>query len=131
MDEEKINRVNKICQIVFHNEERASLFKDTIKERLIIHKNKDKVEYKRYLDRMGQNVKNSEKILMNYSKSIDKRERYKDIHNEIVKNYWVKNNVDFINRKTAKFQSNDNKEASDIISNMNVSRQLNITQSEY
>lgn len=131
-DEEKINRVNKICQIVFHNEERANIFKESIKERIFINKNKDKVEYKRYLNNMGANIKKTEDILTNYSKTIDKRERYKDIHNELVKNYWVKNNVDFIARKTFKFHNMDsNRETSEINSNINASRQLNITQSEY
>lgn len=98
-DEEKINRVNKICQIVFHDEERSKMYQGLLNERLIVMKNKKKVDYKNSIETMGREMKGIASILKGYEKTVNNKERYRDIHNDIVKNYWRKYNVDFMQRK--------------------------------
>jgi hypothetical protein len=98
-DEEKINRVNKICQIVFHNKESDKLFKEIIKERLIAQNNRDKVDYKKKIETMGRNVNGIESILKNYEKRVEDKERYRDLHNDMIKNYWNRYKTDQMQRK--------------------------------
>lgn len=106
-DEEQINKVNKICQIVLHNNERSKLFKDIIEEKLTALKNKEKIEYKSYIENMGKNMQGFSSVLQNYEKKVNNKEKYRDIHNDMVKNHWQKNNVDRIARKT-NFRSTQN-----------------------
>lgn len=98
-DEEKINRANKICQIVSHNEERGKLFKEVIKERLKSKQTRDKVDYKVKIENMGNDLLGINEILKEYAKSLNKREKYRDIHNDLQKTHWKKYNVDDITRR--------------------------------
>jgi hypothetical protein len=87
-DEEKINRVNKICQIVFHNEERGQLFKEIIKEKLQTQRERERVEYKTSIENMGRHITGLRTVLKSYEKKVSDKERYRDIHNDTVKKYW-------------------------------------------
>ena len=98
-DEEQINKINKICQIVLHNNERSKLFKDIIQEKLTALKNREKIEYKSYIEKMGRNMNGFSSVLQNYDKKVNNKEKYRDIHNDLVKNFWKKHNVDRIARK--------------------------------
>jgi hypothetical protein len=106
-DEEQINKINKICQIVLHNNERSKLFKDIIQEKLTALKNREKIEYKSYIENMGKNMQGFSSVLQNYEKKVNNKEKYRDIHNDIVKNHWQKHNVDRIARRT-NFRSTQN-----------------------
>lgn len=114
-DEEKINRVNKICQIVSHNEERGKLFKDIIKERLKIKQNRDKVDYKSKIENMGNSLYGFNEIMKEYAKTINKKEKYRDIHNDMQKTYWKKYNTDKMQRTANnKVQNNSQVNSSNI-----------------
>lgn len=103
-DEERINKLNKICQIVFHNEENAELMNGIIKEKLKIFKNKEKIQYKTKIESMGENIENINLLLKNYDKKIKKQDKYKDLHKDMMK-YWKIHDVEKFTRK-GKLMSN-------------------------
>lgn len=98
--EDKINKVNKICQIVFFNEERSNIFKDRINERIQAKKNRENTEYKTSIEEMGDNMKSFGNILKEYDRNNDKRERFRDIHNDLVNKFWKKYQVDRYDKKS-------------------------------
>jgi hypothetical protein len=97
-DEERINKINKICQIVFHNEENAELAKGIIKNKLKILKNNEKIQYKSKIESMGKNIENLSIVLKNYDKKIKKIDKYKDLHKDMEK-YWRIHNIDKFTKK--------------------------------
>jgi hypothetical protein len=97
-NDEKINRINKICQIVFYEEEHNQLMKGIIKEKLKIYNNKVKIDYRGGIDSMAKNIEDLSSLLRNYEKIDNKRDRYKDVHNDMLK-YWKNNNIDKFTRK--------------------------------
>ncbi len=101
-DDEKIIKTNKICQIVFHNKEKDKLLNDIIKERIRHKKNKEKTEYKVGLENMDETLKDFSLLLSNYNRkaSGSKFGKYKDIHSDVVNNYWRRYNVDNLMFKT-------------------------------
>jgi len=99
MDEEQINKMNKICQIVYHNDENSKKIKDTIKEKINNLKNKEKQEYKNKIVIMGKEIDNISMILKNYEKKVNDKERYREKQNDIIKKYWEKYDIDKISRK--------------------------------
>jgi hypothetical protein len=115
--EDKINKVNKICQIVFFNEERSQIYKERINERIQAKKNRENTEYKTSIEEMGDNMKSFGNILKDYERSCDKRERFRDIHNDVVNKFWKKYQVN-------RFDKNSNRSRSqsiiDDLSNFNV-----------
>jgi len=115
--EDKINKVNKICQIVFFNEERSQISKERINERIQAKKNRENTEYKTSIEEMGVNMKSFGNILKDYDRSSDKRERFRDIHNDVVNKFWKKYQVN-------RFDKNSNRSRSqsiiDDLSNFNV-----------
>jgi len=104
-DEEKINKYNKICQIVFHNEENSELMKGIIKEKLNIFKNKEKIQYKSKIESMGKNIESFSGLLKIYDKKIKKIDKYKDLHKDMLK-YWKVNNIERFAKKQKLFLNN-------------------------
>jgi len=98
--EDKINKVNKICQIVFFNEERSQIFKERIKERILAKKTRDNTEYKTSIEEMGDNIKNFGMILKDYERNDKKKERFRDIHNDMVNKFWKKYQVERYEKKS-------------------------------
>ena len=97
--EDKINKVNKICQIVFFNEERGHIYKEKIEERMVTNQNREKTEYKTSIETMGNSMKGISNILKDYEKISNKREKYRDIHNDVVNKFWRKYNVHRFEKK--------------------------------
>jgi hypothetical protein len=97
-DEEQINKINKICQIVFHNDERDKLFKEIINEKIKDKQSREEIEYKNTLEKMGGNVIGIKNLLDKYSKKVCHIDRYREIHNDTLK-YWNRIGIDKIARK--------------------------------
>lgn len=106
--EDKINKVNKICQIVFFNEERSQIFKERIGERIQAKKNQENTEYKTSIEEMGDNMKGFGNILKDYERNSDKRERFRDIHNDVVNKFWKKYQVGRYDKKSNMSRSQSN-----------------------
>lgn len=99
--EDKIIKTNKICQMVFHEQEKIKLLNDKINEKIESQKKKELGEYKINLEQMGETLRDFSSILNDYSsKSSHNRSRYKELHNEIVTKHWKRFNLDRLMYKT-------------------------------
>jgi hypothetical protein len=115
-DDEKSNKLNKICQIVFHKQNDELIFQNTLKKALVVNKNREKVEYKTRIETLGNNVKNLGEVLKKYPKQGGfNREKYKDIHNDMVKT-WKRFHSDKLQRTQWKFVETGNTEVTGNIS---------------
>lgn len=99
--EEKLNKLNKICQIMSFKNEMEKLDQDLIKEKMRINENKLKVLYKETMDNAQLDIKFCKKILSNYNQSVNKNAIYGDLFRE-TKKIWDKGNVQRLQRRTFK-----------------------------
>ena len=97
---ERINRVNKMCQILYHDEEQQRLLNDIIKGKLKQKVSADKIEFQNKIKEMKNEVDCIKDRLNKYSNRLDDRERYRDIHNDLVLHYWNKKDYDRFNKKS-------------------------------
>ena len=97
---ERISRVNKMCQILFHEEEQQRILNDIIKGKLRQKVNSDKVDFQKKIKQMKTEVDGFKSRLSKYNKRLDDRERYRDLHNDLVVHHWGKhNNYERFNKK--------------------------------
>ena len=97
---ERISRVNKMCQILFHEEEQQRILNDIIKGKIRQKVNSDKVDFQKKIKQMKTEVDGLKNRLSKYTKRLDDRERYRDLHNDIVVHFWNKhNNYERFNKK--------------------------------
>ncbi len=100
-DEDKINKINKYCQIIANqkevNEIRKNIVKNKIKNRYI----KDKNDCQELFGGMSNDIDMFKKICSDYERNYNqsKKENYREFHKDIQKKYWSKYNVDLLQRK--------------------------------
>jgi hypothetical protein len=104
-DETKESKINKICQIVFQKDEDYNNFNQTLKHNIQNSKNKEKVEYKAELNRMGNCLKTFTSVFNRYPRPENSREKFKDKHIDIEKNFWKKYHVNRLQRTKWKYNS--------------------------
>jgi hypothetical protein len=98
-DEERLNKVNKICQKVFDNDEKQELFQKIVKEKLDFKKRKDLSEYKEKLEKLSNFLISANEIKNVYNLPKNVRiNKFGDIHDDIKKNYWTKHSIEKISR---------------------------------
>lgn len=100
-DEEKIVRLNKVCQRVFNQDNKDNDLKMKINgiiENMHVYQ---KAEYKKQMGQMEKEVSGIKNICEKYPKR-DNREKYETLLHEIKKRYWDKLNVDKVSRKYMK-----------------------------
>ncbi len=97
---ERLSRVNKICQILFHEEEQQRIINDIIKGKIRQKVNSEKIDFQNTIKQMKNEVDGIKDKLNKYSKRLDDRERYRDLHNDLVVHHWGKhNNYERFNKK--------------------------------
>ena len=96
---EKLNKVNKMCQQLFYIEEKNKLFKEIAGEKIKSKKNESKIEANKKINELKNDINGIKNCLNKYNKQIDKREKYRDRFNDVVKHYWSKYNYDKLNKK--------------------------------
>lgn len=96
---ERINRINKMCQILLHNNEQKKVFDDLIKGKMKTKMNEDKIDFRNKIEKMKDEVNEIKIKLKRYRRRIDEREKYKDIHKEIENHHWNKWNLERFNKK--------------------------------
>jgi hypothetical protein len=94
-DEERISRVNKICQKVAQGIEREKVFKKIIENKLVAHQSKEIDDYRNTLVHMEAAVKKEAQILDCNKRNPDDKERYYYIHKEFEKK-WDKYKVNHL-----------------------------------
>lgn len=96
---ERLNRYNKMCQILIHNREHEKLFLDRINEKLEHKLNEVKIDSQKQISQMKNDILEEMKTLGNYNKKINHKAKYMDRHNEIIKKYWENKDYERFNKK--------------------------------
>jgi hypothetical protein len=88
-DEERLSKINKICQKVFDNNEKFDLFNKIAKEKLSLKKRKDLTDYNEKLDILSKNLFKVSEIKNEYHLPSNLRiNKYSNLHEEMKKRFW-------------------------------------------
>jgi hypothetical protein len=118
-DNDKIIKANKVCQIVFFDKEKNQQLQERIKENIIDKKNKDMIEYKINIEKMGENLKDFSSIIKDYNNNNKNRlSKYRDIHQDTINKYWKRYNVENMMNKTIKDRYKSHTRRDSIVSTM-------------
>ena len=106
-DDDRLNKLNKVCQIGYHYWEKQQLSQLSLKEKIKQLKIFESKEYKSTIDSMKTNTDNCKIILGGYNikKKNDGKERemkFKDMYMDMKKKYWDHYQVDKLQRKKNK-----------------------------
>lgn len=96
----KINRINKMCQIIFQNEDKEKLFNDFVKNKVKHQLNSTKKDFQNEINNMGNNMSLIKEKLKKYERTVDNKERYRDHFNELLYHYWLKKDFERFNKKS-------------------------------
>ena len=99
-DGNKINKINKMCQIIFQNEDKEKLFNDLVKKKMAHNMNTQKKEFQNNINVMGNNIGKIKEKLEKYEKKVDNKERYREHFNDMVVHYWLKRDLERFNKKS-------------------------------
>ena len=98
-DAVQINRMNKLAQILVDKEEKMKLQNNLIENKIENAKNEEKILINKQMDTMKRQMEGFKSRLDKYNKKIDRRERYRDLFNDVVIHYWNKYDYDKLNKK--------------------------------
>ena len=96
----KINKINKMCQIIFQNEEKEKLFNDLVRKKLAQNMNTQKKEFQNDINIMGKDIGKIKEKLEKYDKRVDNKERYREHFNDMIIHYWLKRDLERFNKKS-------------------------------
>ena len=96
----KINKVNKMCQIIFQNEDKEKLFNDLVRKKMANHMNNQKKEFQNNINIMGNDIGKIKEKLEKYEKRVDNKERYREHFNDMIIHYWLKRDLERFNKKS-------------------------------
>ena len=100
-DAVQINRMNKLAQILVDKEEKMKLQNNLIENKIENAKNEEKILINKQMDTMKRQMEGFKNRLDKYNKKIDRRERYRDLFNDVVIHYWNKYDYDKLNKKNS------------------------------
>ena len=98
-DAVQINRMNKLAQILVDKEEKMKLQNNLIENKIENAKNEEKILINKQMDTMKRQMEGFKERLQKYNKKIDRKERYRDLFNDVVIHYWNKYDYDKLNKK--------------------------------
>lgn len=98
-DEERLSKINKICQKVIDNNEKFDLFSKISKEKLDLKKRKDLIEYHEKLDTLSKNLFKASEIKGEYIMPSNIRlNKYYNLHEVIKEKYWSKHSIEELSK---------------------------------
>lgn len=98
-DEERLNKLNKICQKVFDSDEKNELFQKIVSEKINIKRRKDLAEYKEKFETLSNFLGSANEIKNAYNLPKNVRiNKFGDLHDDIKKKYWTKHSIDKLSR---------------------------------
>lgn len=86
-DQQKLGRINKMAQIVLHENERQKIREERIKEKIKVIKNHEVAQTTLQRDSAKEDISQIKSTLDSYIGRKDKKDNYKALHYEVVK-YW-------------------------------------------
>ena len=99
-DGNKINKINKMCQIIFQKDDKEKLFNDLVKKKLTHYMNNKKKEFQNNINIMGYDIDMIREKLNKYEKRVDNKERYREHFNDIIIKHWLKRDLERFNKKS-------------------------------
>ena len=97
---EKLNKMNKACQMSFINDEKDKLFNALIKNKIRNKASDNKKMFLKKINTIENDIKEGNKKLQKYNKKISQREKYYEIFNDFVYDFWSKKNFERFNKKS-------------------------------
>jgi hypothetical protein len=95
----QINRMNKLAQIIINQEEKQKLQSNLIENKIENSKNEEKILINQQMDTMKRQMQGFKDKLDKYKTKINKKERYRDLFNDVLIHYWGKYDYDKLNKK--------------------------------
>lgn len=96
---ERINRVNQMCQILLQEIDNNKLLNEFIQTKIKDKENNTKMTFKHKMEIMKDEVNRIKLHLGKYNIKLNEKDKFKDIHNEFVKQHWNKYNIERFNKK--------------------------------
>ena len=93
-NQDRMTRLNKICQRVIVGQEKEKMFEKKSKEKIQLNKRREEEDFKNNLDFMKNSIEEEMKTFnkFNFKLLKNNKERYSAIFNQFKKKYWMKNN---------------------------------------
>ena len=119
--DDKINKINKCCQIIANENESNQLNKNIIQTKIKNKYIKDKKDCQELFFEMENNIDIYKKICSENTKSFNpsRNEKFYELHKDFQKKYWNKFNVDILQRRNNNILHVSKQSSSHDINNLN------------
>ena len=100
-DSSRINRMNKMCQILLRKEEQQKLMIQNIQKKIKTGINAEFIEYQNQINSLKDNINDFKEKMEKYNvKRVDHKENYKDLFRIMETKVWAKYDLDRFNKKS-------------------------------
>ena len=99
-DEERMMKLNKVCQILLHNQENKKKFQERIDKKITVKEREIKMTSSKSMSDMTREMNMTQKILGKYQKKKDNTPLLKQFVKEMKDTYWDKNNASKLEKRT-------------------------------
>ena len=99
-DEERMMKLNKVCQILLHNQENKKKFQERIDKKITVKEREIKMTSSKSMSDMTREMNMTQKILGKYQRKKDNTPLLKQFVKEMKDTYWDKNNASKLEKRT-------------------------------
>ena len=100
-DSSRINRMNKMCQILLRKEEQQKLMIQNIQKKIKSGINAEFIDYQNQINSLKDNINDFKEKMEKYNvKRVDHKENYKDLFRIMETKVWAKYDLDRFNKKS-------------------------------
>lgn len=99
-DEERMMKLNKVCQILLHNQENKKKFQERIDKKINVKEREIKMRSSKSMSDMTREMNMTKKILGKYQRKKDNTPLLKQLVKEMKDTYWDKNNASNLEKRT-------------------------------
>ena len=104
----RLNRMNKICQILLREEERQRVMTQNIQSKIKSSLNAEIIEYQNEINSMKEKINEYKEKMEKYNiNRVDHKENYKDLYRIMETKVWAKYDFDRLNKKNTPKAKND------------------------
>lgn len=95
----RINRMNKMAEILNNEKEQQKLQDNIVQNKLKNLKNEETIFINKQINTMKNQMDDFKEKLDKYKKNINNKERYRDLLNDVILHYWNKHDFNRLNKK--------------------------------
>lgn len=99
-DEERMMKLNKVCQILLHNQDNKMKFQELIDKKIIVKEREIKMTSSKSMSDMTREMNMTQKILGKYQRKKDNTPLLKQFVKDMKETYWDKNNASKLEKRT-------------------------------